>query len=209
MRRGATVEARESIRFSERRPFTLESSSRWDWKWNPKESYRDEGSFKRLRKPAERKTNRGLSESILLVSNEALSRGPWQGGWSDFSQDAQIALQRRYMMEINSLRNSRWMDEAQAPEGEAKVRAEFSSWVDKVKNSDLVDKAYQLWRYLNSPECSIADKILIVAALLYLISPLDAVPDFIPVVGWLDDIGVAAVVLAFLNGKAVEISDRV
>jgi hypothetical protein len=31
-----------------------------------------------------------------------------------------------------------------------------------------------------------------VLALLYLLSPLDLVPDWIPLVGWLDDIGVLA-----------------
>jgi len=109
-------------------------------------------------------------------------------------------------MEINSFKNSAWMHAAQGPESEAKVRAEFSRWVDKVKNSDLVDRAYRLWRHLNSPECSIAEKILIVAALLYLISPIDAIPDLIPIAGWLDDIGVATAVLAFLDGKAAESS---
>jgi len=111
-------------------------------------------------------------------------------------------------MEINNLRKSKWTNAAHDPAGEAVARAQFSSWVEKVRNSELVDKAYQLWRHLNSPKCSIADKTLIIAALLYLISPLDAVPDFIPIVGWLDDVGVATAVLAFLNGKAAGASER-
>ena len=48
------------------------------------------------------------------------------------------------------------------------------------------------------------DRVLIVGALLYLISPIDAIPDMIPVVGWLDDIGVATAVLAYLNHKISE-----
>jgi uncharacterized membrane protein YkvA (DUF1232 family) len=66
----------------------------------------------------------------------------------------------------------------------------------------LVEKAKALWDHLISGKCSSGDIVLIVAALLYLISPLDAVPDLIPVVGWLDDETVASLVLTYLDHKA-------
>ena len=46
-------------------------------------------------------------------------------------------------------------------------------------------------------------KSIVVAALIYFVTPLDAVPDFIPFAGFLDDIGVIAWTIKFL-GKELE-----
>ncbi len=45
--------------------------------------------------------------------------------------------------------------------------------------------------------------VVIVLALLYIISPIDLVPDFIPVVGWADDlaVGVGAGAAALSAGR--------
>lgn len=44
--------------------------------------------------------------------------------------------------------------------------------------------------YVRSPRVARWKKVLGVVAVLYAILPVDAVPDVIPVVGWLDDLGV-------------------
>lgn len=51
---------------------------------------------------------------------------------------------------------------------------------------------------------SVYKLVTIVAAILYLINPLDVIPDFIPVVGYADD---AAVIAWVLNSIAEELKD--
>lgn len=43
------------------------------------------------------------------------------------------------------------------------------------------------WALLRDPRTPGTAKLAIVLAMLYVISPIDLVPDFIPVLGWLDD----------------------
>jgi uncharacterized membrane protein YkvA (DUF1232 family) len=52
-----------------------------------------------------------------------------------------------------------------------------------------------LGRLASDPVLPRPAKIALAAALIYLASPLDLVPDFIPVVGYLDDVLVAAVLV--------------
>lgn len=47
-----------------------------------------------------------------------------------------------------------------------------------------------LYYALESPKVSAKDKAIIYAALGYLILPVDAIPDLVPVVGFTDDLGV-------------------
>lgn len=50
--------------------------------------------------------------------------------------------------------------------------------------------------------------IILGAALVYFISPLDCIPDFLPVVGWLDDVGILAMASAFIFGKGLQKSEK-
>ena len=59
-----------------------------------------------------------------------------------------------------------------------------------------------LWRYLRDPKTPRGPKVVAVLALVYLVSPVDAVPELIaPLVGWLDDLGVTALALTWLATK--------
>jgi uncharacterized membrane protein YkvA (DUF1232 family) len=56
----------------------------------------------------------------------------------------------------------------------------------------------KLWRYLWDPGVRTWRKLAGVAAVAYVIWPLDLIPDAIPVLGWLDDAGILAAAAAFL-----------
>lgn len=62
----------------------------------------------------------------------------------------------------------------------------------------LIYKAFQLYYVMKRPDCPIHIKAAIVATLGYFISPIDLIPDFVPFVGFSDDLGaiVAALVMA-------------
>ncbi len=62
--------------------------------------------------------------------------------------------------------------------------------------SGLIYKAFQLYYVLENPNCPTKIKAGIVGALGYLISPIDFIPDLLPVVGYTDDAAAIAAALA-------------
>ena len=41
-------------------------------------------------------------------------------------------------------------------------------------------------------------RLFVLAALVYVVSPVDLIPDAIPIVGWLDDVGVMSLAVAWM-----------
>jgi uncharacterized membrane protein YkvA (DUF1232 family) len=58
-----------------------------------------------------------------------------------------------------------------------------------------------LFNYMKDPFVSWHRKVIVVAALIYFIVPIDAVPDISPLIGYLDDLGVIASLLKFLGSE--------
>ncbi len=57
---------------------------------------------------------------------------------------------------------------------------------------------HKLWRYLRDGRVPLWRKLVGVAAVAYLVWPFDLIPDFIPILGWLDDAGVLMAAAVFL-----------
>lgn len=59
----------------------------------------------------------------------------------------------------------------------------------------LPDVGRMLIRLVTDPVLPRAAKVALAAALVYLASPFDLIPDFVPLIGYLDDVLVAALVV--------------
>ena len=80
------------------------------------------------------------------------------------------------------------------------------SRIAKRAGAKLVYAALILYYTLQSKSVSIKDKAIILGALGYLISPLDVIPDAIPIAGLTDDL---AVLIYVLKKIWVDVSDEV
>lgn len=73
----------------------------------------------------------------------------------------------------------------------------------KIAGFEVVEKALWLYYALHEPDTPTWAKATIIGALGYFISPLDAIPDVMPFVGYSDDLGVlvlaVATVSAYIN----------
>ncbi len=97
---------------------------------------------------------------------------------------------------------------------------DFMSYSNKFTNGEFMEKiakiakragaklvyiALVLYYTLQSDKVSIKDKAIIVGALGYLVSPLDVIPDAIPIVGLGDDLAV----LLYVIGKIGDVSEEI
>lgn len=80
-----------------------------------------------------------------------------------------------------------------------------SSFWEKIKNFakqaglEVIEKAFWLYFAAQRPETPAWAKTVIYSALAYFISPLDAVPDITPVIGYGDDLGILAGAIATVS----------
>lgn len=89
----------------------------------------------------------------------------------------------------------------QETEGIVRKAGALRRYWEDVKTFFSMVKDYVGGSYREVPFGTIA---AIVAALAYVLSPIDAIPDFIPVVGYFDDAAVLALCLRLVNGDVEE-----
>ena len=76
--------------------------------------------------------------------------------------------------------------------------------IDGMKKGKLLevwDKVMQLYRFVKDPLAPWGGKALAIGALIYMISPIDAVPDITPIVGLLDDVAIITAAVAKLANE--------
>ncbi len=65
-----------------------------------------------------------------------------------------------------------------------------------------------LFNYMRDPYVSWHRKAIVVGALIYFITPIDAIPDIAPLIGYLDDLGVITATLKFLGSELIPYYNR-
>jgi len=60
-----------------------------------------------------------------------------------------------------------------------------------------------LYKYMRDKYVPWYRKSIVIGALIYFISPIDAIPDLAPLVGYLDDLGVITAVLKFMGSELI------
>lgn len=95
---------------------------------------------------------------------------------------------------------SRFDNEQEVEKGRKYVDERLWEKVERVgKKISFVHDIKALFNYLTDRHVSWQRKTIVVAALIYFIAPIDAVPDLAPLIGYLDDLGVITATLRFLG----------
>ena len=115
---------------------------------------------------------------------------------------------------VSELENSRWAEMVKDPKSMKSVLKKASDLVGRLGKGHPIAKRVQdaidLMKNGYAGELLSGRNLLIVAAALaYFISPIDFIPDCIPVIGWLDDIGVIGMALSAILPKRRESEDVV
>lgn len=95
---------------------------------------------------------------------------------------------------------------AEKPFNEKELKEVSENLDEKIKTSKrsifkILGHLKALKNYMLDKDVKWIRKSVVVAGLLYFITPLDAMPDFAPFVGFLDDIGVIAFTIKFLGSE--------
>lgn len=115
--------------------------------------------------------------------------------------------QEKLLPSIEALQKSEWWQKAKDPQNHAAIFARAEEWLKNHSNSGpvyrLLQEATAALRRLSEQDKLFTKRntLILTAVILYTISPMDAVPDMVPLIGLLDDLGLLTLALGFiLNG---------
>lgn len=81
-------------------------------------------------------------------------------------------------------------------------------FITKVKSNlakiPFLRDAVQMYFFTKDSKADLTAKLIAISALAYFILPFDAIPDFIPIVGYTDDAGVIAAALLKIRSEITE-----
>lgn len=109
---------------------------------------------------------------------------------------------------IELLQQGGWLRRAGEPGTADAVLRRIGSWLNEKGILEVVQLVQAILDLLRCPEISLLYKTIVVAALIYLMTPLDAVPDFLPLVGWLDDLAVLTAVREMIQAELAGVRER-
>ena len=75
--------------------------------------------------------------------------------------------------------------------GSERRKTELKQKLDGIRNADPADRVSEgltLWNFICSPKVPVVQKIIPVVSLIYIVSPVDFLPEVIPVIGYADDL---------------------
>ncbi|MCA9771460.1 MAG: DUF1232 domain-containing protein [Myxococcales bacterium] len=106
------------------------------------------------------------------------------------------------MKDVIELKKSKYYREGQSEEvWERRSAAVWRKIVGTGSRLPFVQDLIALYRFMGARDVPWPKKALAAAGLLYFLAPLDAVADFVPFFGYLDDAGVIAMVIAYLQSE--------
>jgi uncharacterized membrane protein YkvA (DUF1232 family) len=99
----------------------------------------------------------------------------------------------------------RYLEQAARPGTLARLAERLPGKLRRLSDARLVGLAREAFGYATHPAISARHKLLAAAGLLYLLAPMDAISDFIPGLGYLDDAAVLAALVATVREAAKEV----
>lgn len=107
------------------------------------------------------------------------------------------------------LADSTWLNKAKEfladKEKMRELLEQFKKFFDNENFKEIKDNMIELLNYVKDvmsgdyKEYDLTTLILIVAAIIYVVSPIDIIPDFMPILGLTDDVAVIGYVLKSVN----------